>query len=83
MSRVSGFRKLKPGCIHMRCHTCGRKQSNGTRSEYDHPTAFLVEDQCEKCAQGNLPTPTFFDKRGRELSGDPFHWRKREEAPRD
>ncbi len=77
MSRVSGFRTLKPGCIHLRCPRCGRKQSNAKRHpEYDHPTAFLCEDECDKCDAGNFPVPTYFDKRGRELFGDPAGWRK-------
>lgn len=81
MSRVSGFRKLKPGCIHMRCPRCGRKQSNGVRHpEFDHPTAFLCEDECEKCGQGNFPVPVYFDKRGRQLSSDPTDWRPNDRA---
>ncbi len=77
MSRTSGFRPLKPGHIHMRCPRCGRKQSNGLRHpEFDHPTAFLVEDECEKCGAGNFTVPVYYDRRGRPLSGDSERWRK-------
>ena len=72
MSRQSGFRKLKPGCIHMRCPSCGRKQSNMKRSEHDHPTAFLVEMECDNCGAGNFESLDYFDKRGRALSGEYF-----------
>jgi hypothetical protein len=37
--------------------------------------ATCCEDQCEKCGMGNFPVPTFFDKRGRELSNDIAKWR--------
>ena len=76
MSRWRGFRKLKDGCIHLQCPGCGRKQSNTTRHpEFDHPTAYLVEIECEKCGLGNFPVPAYFDKRGRPLSGDCRAWR--------
>jgi hypothetical protein len=68
VSRQAGFRVLKPGRIHMRCPECGRKQSNMTRADYDHPTAFMMELLCDRCDAGCFPTPTYFDSRGRELS---------------
>lgn len=69
MSRVSGFRPQRPGRIHVRCRGCGRKQSNAQRhSEYDHPTAFLVEDLCDNCDAGCKDvTLDYYDKRGRQL----------------
>ena len=76
MSRQSGFKPLKPGRIHLRCPSCGRKQSNMPRHpEHDHPTAFLAEVLCPNCDAGTKDAGTdFYDKRGRELSSDPNDW---------
>lgn len=68
MSRATGFRPLRPGRIHMRCPRCGRKQSNVVRQKFDHPTAFMFEELCDKCDHGCKDiVPDYFDKRGRRL----------------
>ena len=46
--RMAGYRKLKAGCIHVRCRACGRKMSNSPRQSFDPPDAVLCETVCEK-----------------------------------
>lgn len=66
--RTTGFRKLRPGRIHVRCYSCGRKMSNMGREEYDPPTAVLIETPCEKCAMGGKdPESFYFDAAGEEI----------------
>lgn len=74
MSRVSGFKKALPGRIHLRCPKCGRKQSNARRHpEFDHPTAYLAEDLCDKCDAGCKDSaPTYYTRKGRAIRGDWF-----------
>ena len=47
-----GYRKLKQGCIHLFCPSCGRKMSNRTRADRDPPSAVLVHAECPNCAVG-------------------------------
>ena len=81
MARVSGFKPARPGRIHMRCPTCGRKQSNMLRHpEHDHPTAYMVEIECDNCGQGNKgDCPTYYTRNGREIDYWRW-WEKRERA---
>lgn len=51
-SFLRGFHPLRPGRIHMRCPTCGRKQSNMDRAPLDPPKAALLEVLCDKCGDG-------------------------------
>lgn len=64
-----GFRKHRPGKIHVICPGCGRKQSNMPRVEEDPPTATLVGIHCERCSEGcKIDGPAFYrDAEGREL----------------
>ncbi len=81
MSRCSGFRKLRSGCIHLRCPKCGRKQSNNMRHPDDHPTAFLMELLCENCDAGTKDAGAeWYDKRGRQL--DSWFWTRHRERER-
>ena len=69
--RTSGFHKLRPGKIHIRCDVCGRKYSNAETSEFDVEGAFLAEFACDKCGQGNKGGPLrYFDAQGMELFDD-------------
>lgn len=63
--RTQGFNKLYEGKIHMRCPSCGRKQSNMNRENDDPANAFLVEIYCDNCCQGCKDnSSTYFDKNG-------------------
>jgi ribosomal protein L37E len=71
MSEWAGYRKLRPGRIHIYCPKCGRKHSNGYRNEYDPPRAELVHTWCERCGAGGKDLPeTYLDAKGREISYD-------------
>ena len=67
--RTTGFRKLRPGRIHMRCWTCGRKQSNMPRESYDPTTAVLAQFPCPRCADTGAKgvNVAYFDARGAEV----------------
>jgi hypothetical protein len=63
--RTTGFNKLRPGHIHIRCSKCGRKQSNAVRTEYDPESAFLAEVLCDKCSMGCKDcSPDYFNEKG-------------------
>ena len=63
--RTTGFHKLKKDRIHLRCPTCGRKQSNMPREEFDSPKAFLAEIICDRCANGcKDPETYYYDNKG-------------------
>jgi hypothetical protein len=71
-----GFSKLRPGRIHIYCPGCGRKQSNGYRTEAnpdrfepgDPPDAVLVHVYCERCSVGCKDAPvTFLDANGQRI----------------
>lgn len=65
--RTTGFRKLLPRHIHLRCYVCGRKMSNSHQFDAeDPPGAFLLETPCPECADKDSPS-TFFDSSGKEL----------------
>jgi|GEM_PF-5404939 len=69
--RTSGFRKLMPGHIHLRCPHCGRKQSNMRRGKYDPPKAMLAETLCERCcvSLGALePGVEYYDAKGNSVA---------------
>lgn len=51
----------------MRCPTCGRKQSNMPRQEYDPDAAALLELQCERCNKGDFAIEHYFDLEGKEV----------------
>lgn len=74
MSGLSGYRKLKAGRIHLLCPTCGRKQSNMPREDYDPESAAIAEIQCPKCADGpygGKDAPTFYyDAHGKDVSAE-------------
>ena len=66
-----GFRRLRPGRIHVYCPHCGRKFSNAKRGEYDPPRATLVHTWCYRCGNGGKESPeTFFDADGQEIGWD-------------
>lgn len=48
----AGYRKLRPGKIHVFCPHCGRKFSNIPREDYDPPSAVLMHLCCDRCGQG-------------------------------
>ena len=61
----AGFRKWKPGRIHIFCPTCKRRMSNAERTEFDPPSAVLVHVWCEKCSQGcKTDLGYYFDRDG-------------------
>ncbi len=69
MSKVSGFRPLRHGRIHLLCRGCGRKQSNAKRREGDPKRAYVCVVSCEKCSLGGFvdgPDDYLF-KNGRSL----------------
>lgn len=69
--RMSGYRPLRPGRIHLRCPRCGRKQSNTPRREWDPADAVLAETGCLKCGQGGKDNETcYFAADGQEI--DPW-----------
>ncbi len=66
--RTTGFNKLRPGKIHLRCPHCGRKHSNAERGEFDPARAVLLETLCEKCCQGCKDGfEYYFDEKGKEV----------------
>jgi ribosomal protein L37E len=68
-----GFKKLRPGRIHILCQRCGRKQSNMKRDEeYDPPTAALMHILCERCGNGCwVEGGSYMDARGRWIDLEP------------
>lgn len=75
---LDGYRPLKPGRIHMRCPTCGRKVSNVPRSGYDPHDAALLVIPCardNKCGAGGfIEGGDYFDK-----NGELIKWWEREQ----
>lgn len=63
-----GYRKLKPGHIHLRCPGCGRKVSNVPKAEYDPKSAALLLILCGKdnrCGSGGfIEGGDYFDAKG-------------------
>jgi hypothetical protein len=55
----------RPGRIHMRCWSCGRRQANSPRQRFDPDAAVVVELLCPACAEGTKDaTQTFYDATG-------------------
>lgn len=66
--RTTGFNKLRPGRIHLRCPRCGRKQSNVERGEHDPESTFLIEVLCDKCGVGYKDECAYhFDAAGNQV----------------
>ena len=66
--RTQGFNPLRDTRIHYRCPSCGRKQSNACRMDYDPPKAFVAEFCCTRCCQGHKDCGIeFYDKRGQQV----------------
>lgn len=60
--------KLREGRIHMRCPSCGRKQSNMPRHNDPAEAVTLVTD-CPKCADiGSDANLRYLDANGNELA---------------
>ena len=57
--RMTGFKPLKAGRIHLRCYACGRKMSNMDRQADDPPDAVLCETECDK-HHGSIEPPIYF-----------------------
>lgn len=70
-----GYRRLKPGRIHLYCPKCKRKVSNAQRSEHDPPNAHLLHYPCDKCSMGDkVDMNDYMDAEGRWLdwqTGEP------------
>ncbi len=65
--RLKGFHPLKPGRIHLKCPTCGRKMSNTERCEDDPAAAVLIETECPECADGHFDDPAWFGADGEQI----------------
>ena len=64
----AGYRRLRPGRIHLFCPRCHRKTSNARRDRYDPQRAELVHSFCERCGSGGKDSPeTFFDTQGKMI----------------
>lgn len=60
-----GYRKLRPGRIHLYCPKCGRKRSNVRRNEdYDPPNAVISHVWC--CGDFDGPE-RYFDANGKAI----------------
>ena len=62
---MGGFLPLKPGKIHLRCATCGRKRSNQTRPADAPINAVLKEFECAR--HGPSSEIWYFDEQGIEI----------------
>jgi hypothetical protein len=67
-----GYRKHRPGRIHLYCNHCGRKVSNVLRTEYDPPNAVLAHLPCERCSEGCFidGASMYLDAYGRTIEWD-------------
>lgn len=64
----AGYRKLRPGHIHLFCVKCKRKMSNTWRGKLDPQNAVLVKTFCDRCGQGGKdPCEWFMDAAGNEI----------------
>jgi len=69
---MTGFAKLRPGCIHLICPRCKRKMSNVQRADYDPKRAAVAVVWCERCAQGGFceGPDGYWDARGEWLTDE-------------
>lgn len=61
---LRGFKKHRPGRIHLLCDMCGRKMSNMPRGEHDPKRAVLLVYPCDKHPEVNQPDSDYYDDKG-------------------
>lgn len=68
MTEWVGYRKLRPGRVHLWCPRCKRKTSNAHKMREDPPRVELIQTFCPRCASGGKDAPEWYlDADGKEI----------------